>query len=80
MCAKAWVNAALTAVAASATEEGSSGSYAFGSVDGDPAADKFPIKMKDLARAAGLAFLREKGLLVDDEDSDDEPDFSAFDC
>ncbi|KNC84392.1 hypothetical protein SARC_03385 [Sphaeroforma arctica JP610] len=33
--------------------------------------EKFPLKMRDTAINAGFAFLREKGLVLDDESSDD---------
>lgn len=46
---------------------------------GDPEKERFPLKMKDLAIAAGFAFLRAKNLVLDDDDSDDDINF-ADDC
>lgn len=77
LSAKDWVNAALATVGGQASEE-STDAYAFGTVDGDPTNDRFPIKMKDTARGGAFAVLKSKNLVAD-EDSDDEPDFSAFD-
>ena len=73
-----WVGAALAAVGGS-TSEGASAASAQGTVEGNPEADKFPIKMKDVARAGAFALLREKGLMQEESEEDDEPDFSAFD-
>lgn len=46
---------------------------------GDPDANKYPLKMKDEAIAAGFAYLRGKNLVLDDDDSDDDINF-ADDC
>lgn len=42
---------------------------------GNPDAGKFPLKMRDAAIAAGFQFLRDRGLILDD-DSDDEINFA----
>eukprot|EP01127_Copromyxa_protea_P012484 TRINITY_DN3272_c0_g1_i1.p1 TRINITY_DN3272_c0_g1~~TRINITY_DN3272_c0_g1_i1.p1 ORF type:complete len:157 (-),score=60.24 TRINITY_DN3272_c0_g1_i1:46-516(-) len=78
LSAKDWVSAALAVVGGVLSEE-STDAFAFGIVDGNPEEDKFPLKMKDTARGGAFAFLKKNGLVVDEE-SDDEPDFSAFDC
>jgi len=77
LSAKEWVEAALASVGGTASEE-STDAFAFGTIDGNPAEDKFPIKMKDIARGGAFALLKQKSLVVEEED-DDEPDFSAFD-
>lgn len=41
-------------------------------VPGDAAAGRFPLKMRDECTAAGFTFLREKGLIPADDDSDDD--------
>lgn len=43
-----------------------------GEVDGDADKGLFPIKMKDVALAAAVAYLREKGCFPDDDDDDDD--------
>lgn len=77
LSAKEWVDAALAVVGGKASEE-STDAFAFGVVEGDPTADRFPIKMKDTARGGAFALLKQKSL-VEEEESDDEPDFSAYD-
>lgn len=77
LSAKEWAEAALATVGGKVSEE-STDAFAFGVVDGDPTADRFPIKMKDTARGGAFAVLKEKKLVADESD-DDEPDFSAFD-
>jgi len=45
----------------------------------DPEKDRFPLKLKDQAIAAGFKFLRARSLILDDDDSDDDINF-ADDC
>lgn len=52
--------------------------FASAEVPADPEKDRFPLKLRDVAIAAGFAYLREKGLVLDD-DSDDDINF-ADDC
>ncbi|GLI71765.1 hypothetical protein VaNZ11_017086 [Volvox africanus] len=40
-------------------------------VEGDPSNNLYPLKMRDAASNAGCAFLRENGLLPDDDSDDD---------
>jgi hypothetical protein len=44
---------------------------------GDGDKNLFPLKMRDTAIGAGFAYLRKKGLVVD-EDSDDDVDYGAL--
>lgn len=46
---------------------------------GDADNNKYPLKMKDTAIAAGFTYLRAKNLVLDDDDSDDDINF-ADDC
>jgi hypothetical protein len=39
--------------------------------EGDAAAEKFPLKMRDAAQAAGFAYIRSKGLIPDNDSDDD---------
>jgi len=38
---------------------------------GDPDANRYPLKMRDVAIGAGFDFLRAKGLILDDDSGDD---------
>ena len=44
---------------------------------GVPEQERFPIKMRDEAISAGFVLLREKLLVPEDDDSDDDIDFEA---
>lgn len=61
--------------------EGSSvdGCFLKAEVLGNPDENKFPLKMRDQAVAAGFDFLRSKSLVLDDDGSDDDINF-ADDC
>ena len=39
--------------------------------EGDAAAEKFPLKMRDAAQAAGFAYIKSKGLIPDNDSDDD---------
>jgi len=67
-----WVNAALGSMGdpAISASETNTVTTASGTLPGDPNTNRFPIKMKDTARAAVFSMLRKKGALK--EESDDE--------
>lgn len=46
-------------------------------VPGDADAGRFPLKMRDECTSAGFAFLRQKGLIPEDDSSDDDVDYAA---
>ena len=45
-------------------------------VPGNPGEGAFPLKMRDEAIAAGFAFLRQKGLVPEDDSSDDDINYA----
>uniref|UniRef100_A0A7R9YJD1 Nucleoside diphosphate kinase n=1 Tax=Diacronema lutheri TaxID=2081491 RepID=A0A7R9YJD1_DIALT len=76
-----WMKDVCTSVNGRVVGDATKG-YAVGEADGDFDKGHFPIKMKDTALAAGIAYLKSKGCFPDTaDDSDDEPAFGddAFD-
>jgi len=73
---KEFMEAVCDAVGATVSEIDDN--FAKGEVMGDPDANKYPLKMRDAAIAAGFNFLRAKCLVLDD-DSDDDINY-ADDC
>ena len=69
--AKEWVEAALKSVGGTLVD-GATESSAQAEVAGDASANKFPIKMKDTARADAFAYLRSKGAIEEDDESEEE--------
>jgi len=67
-----WVTEALKAVQGQPAPGGSATS-AHGELLGDKDHDRYPIKLKDIARSAAVAFLRAKGAIKDDDSDDDVP-------
>eukprot|EP01134_Creolimax_fragrantissima_P002787 CFRG2787T1 len=65
-----WINAVLESVGGKVTETIDEETIR-GEALADAQNDRFPLKMRDLAIGTGFAFLREKGLVLDDESSDD---------
>jgi len=66
------VNTALTVVANPPPAQGTD-NLAHAIVNADPDKGVFPLKLKDLTRGPVFQVLRKRGLVKEDEDSDDEP-------
>ena len=66
---KEWAQAVADASGAKVVEEGDEIIKLLG--EGDAAAEKFPLKMRDAAQAAGFAYIRSKGLIPDNDSDDD---------
>lgn len=66
---KDWVDAVVAAVGGEVVELGTE--VAKVSAAADPEKDRFPLKLRDAAISAGVALLRTKGLIPDDDSDDD---------
>ena len=66
---KDWVDAIVAAVGGTVEELGEE--VAKVSAAADPEKDRFPLKLRDAAIAAGVNLLRTKGLIPDDDSDDD---------
>lgn len=69
LTAKDWCSAVFGAIGASVVV--SADGLIRGHVKQDPEKDRFVLKLRDQAIAAGFELLREKGLVLDDESDDD---------
>lgn len=74
---KEWMDAIMKPVDGKVIEE--SEFFMKAEAAGNPDDGKFPLKMRDEAIGAGFLFLRQKGLILEDDDSDDDINF-ADDC
>lgn len=71
---RAWVDAVNAAIAAEVIEE--SEEYIKSVAKGDPNADRFPLKMRDVAISAGFEFLRANQLVLDEESDEDDVNYA----
>jgi len=67
-----WITTALTVLADPPKPEGGV-NLAHATVKADPDKGIFPLKLKDLTRGPVFQLLRKRGLVKEDEESDDEP-------
>jgi hypothetical protein len=65
---KEWIDAVVAATGA--TIDSQTDELVKFHADGDAAAERFPLKLRDAGQAAAIAYIRSKGL-IPDEDSDD---------
>mmetsp|Transcript_22269 Transcript_22269/g.37776 ORF Transcript_22269/g.37776 Transcript_22269/m.37776 type:complete len:184 (+) Transcript_22269:79-630(+) len=74
---KEWLELVISSVGGSIEGEVTEKNTLKAVAKGDGDKNLFPLKMRDTAIGAGFAFLRKKGLVVD-EDSDDDVDYGAL--
>lgn len=66
---KEWVEKVTSASSGKVVEE--TEEVVIAVAEGDPEKELFPLKMRDAAQAAGFQYIKSKGLIPDDDDSDD---------
>lgn len=66
---KEWVDAVVAAAGGKVVKE--TEEVVMAVAEGDAEKELFPLKMRDAAQAAGFQYIKSKGLIPDDDDSDD---------
>jgi hypothetical protein len=72
--AKEWVETVMAPVGGKIVKE--EGDFIAAVAEGDAEKGKFPLKMRDEAISAGFQFIKSKGLVPADDDSDDDVNYA----